>query len=121
MDTQGVLLGIYLLLFVLTLGNFLTFHHDHLLSLTNEYNKVGNVKNCESLQLRSLRSIFQQVPEIEKIPLDVIKRIVSLKLHKKIKRGRYGGLGRVWLPTNGINNNNLITVAMSDSNICEEN
>ena len=46
MNTQGVLSGIYLLLFVFTLGNFVTFHHNHLLSLTKENNKS---LKCEKL------------------------------------------------------------------------
>ena len=78
------------------------------------------MKNYGSLQLRSIRSTFQKVPELKKISLDVIKRIMSLKVHKKCKRGRHGGVGSIWFPSNGINNNNLITVVMSDPNICEE-
>ena len=50
----------------------------------------------------------------------MIERSRSLKLHKKCKRGRHRGIWRVWLPSNGIHNNNLITVARSVSNICEE-
>ena len=46
MNTQGVLSGIYLLLFVFTLGNY----HNHLLPLTKENNKVENVKNYGSLE-----------------------------------------------------------------------
>ena len=92
MNIQGVLLGIYLLLFVLTLGNFLTFHHDHLLSFTNEYNKVGDVKYYGSLQLRPIRSTFQNIPELKKIPLGVFKRIILLKLYKKAKEEDVEGL-----------------------------
>ena len=49
MNTQGVLSGIYLLLFVFTVGNFLPFCHSYLLSLTNENNKFENVKHYDSL------------------------------------------------------------------------
>ena len=88
MNTQGVLSGIYLLLFVFTLGNFVTFYHNHLLPLKKENNKVENVKNYGSLELKYIRSTFQKVPALKKIALDVIKRIRSIKLHKKCKRGR---------------------------------
>ena len=49
----------------------------------------------------------------------MIKTIRLLKLHKSTKQDK-GGVVRVWLPSNGIYNNSLITVAMSDSNIFEE-
>ena len=50
MNTQGVLSGIYFLLFVFSLGYFVTFYHNHLLSLTKEHKEVENVKNYGSLE-----------------------------------------------------------------------
>ena len=49
-----------------------------------------------------------------------MKKNKVIKITQKCKRERCGGFGRVWLPCNGINNNNLITVVTTDSNICEE-
>ena len=45
--------------------------------------KLEMWKNYGSLQLKSIRSTFQKVPELKRIPLYVIKRSGPLKLHKK--------------------------------------
>ena len=107
------------LTFLPSLGTFLTFHHNHLLLLMKKATKLDMWKQMEVCN-SDLWGTFQKVPELEKIPLDAIKRIRSLKLHKICKMGRHEGVGRVLLPSSGINNNNLITVEMSGSNVCEE-
>ena len=64
--------------------------------------------------LKSLRTMVNHSPGIVKLNLSTVLRVSKLKLQRKSRKGHHGGVGRIKLPSNGVNINNNILVAPTD-------
>ena len=65
--------------------NFITFWHEHLLSLTKNYLLGLKVKCYENSELKLIRGEMNQNPKLNRLPFEVIWKVRYLKIHKKMK------------------------------------
>ena len=99
-------------LFVFVCRKFTQDGQHNLLSPTRSREKATKGLGYDNYSLRQLRSKVVQTPGLTVIPSSTVWRIRHLKLHKNKRMMKLRGVVREWLPGNGINKNNLISVSI---------
>ena len=100
----------YLTASLFCIGNLLEYRKDTVISLTPQQHSRKIYTQQELIQLRHTTN---KSPYLRELPISLIRRIRSLKINKKRKRGRSGGVVKDAILHSNINQNNLITVATS--------
>ena len=111
---QGVISAIICVITVLILANLVTFQNSLQLSPTWSSQVKKNIKVYDRCELKSLRTMVNHNPGILKLNLSTVFRVRKLKLQRKSRKGHHGGVGRIKVPSNGVNINNNISVAPID-------
>ena len=121
----GVLVLVYLFIFLFIVGNLMCFYQDNLISLM-EF-KVSNKIQLicyERMELRAIKTMVSKSKTFRQLNPDTIKTIWQLKIQKMRKEGRRGGVAKVAardaLGFRYINFSNLRKVTLTKGQFLEE-